>query len=163
MKAAIICNDLFYTSIKDYWWMQKTILARACGVPTVGVRSVDCWQWRSGHYFHPSFPLFFPFFPPVFPPHFFPSIATFSHRMSSRIKNLFCESCLERPNTWGKHLSRPRPPFWGPLAAILDFAGVAGGKQVLPAPLGWYSFFFFHFLFAKLSLAPASALLSRLS
>ena len=23
-------------------------------------------------------------------------------------------------------------------AAILNFAGVAGGEQVLPAPLGWY-------------------------
>ena len=36
-------------------------LARACGVPAVGVRAVDCWQWRSGHYFHQSFP-FFPVF-----------------------------------------------------------------------------------------------------
>ena len=59
------------------------------------------------------------------------------------------------------HLSRPRRPFRGPLAAILDFAGVAGvagvaggaalqavrrcrrcgvagGERVPPAPLGWY-------------------------
>ena len=55
-------------------------LARACGVPVVGVRAVDCWQWRSGHYFHPSFLLFFPFF--------FSSVATFSHRRSARIKKL---------------------------------------------------------------------------
>ena len=38
----------------------------------------------------------------------------------------------------GRHLFRPRLPFWGPLAAILDFAGVAGGERVPPAPLGWY-------------------------
>ena len=52
------------------------LLAWACGVPAVGVRAVDCWQWRSGHYFHPSFLFFFPFFfPPFFsrfsPPVFF--------------------------------------------------------------------------------------------
>ena len=27
-------------------------LARAGGVPAVGVQAVDCWQWRSGHYNH---------------------------------------------------------------------------------------------------------------
>ena len=36
-----------------------------------------------------------------------------------------------------RHLSRPHRPFWGPLAIILDFAGVAvfgvaGGEQVPP-------------------------------
>ena len=55
-------------------------LARACGVPAVGVWAVDCWQWRNGHYFHPSFPFFSLFFPP------FSSVATFSHRRSARIK-----------------------------------------------------------------------------
>ena len=35
-----------------------------------------------------------------------------------------------------RHLSRPRRPFWGPLADILDFAGV---KRVPPSLLGWYS------------------------
>ena len=30
-------------------------LAQAFGVPAVGVWAVDCWQWRSGHYFHPFF------------------------------------------------------------------------------------------------------------
>ena len=38
----------------------------------------------------------------------------------------------------GKHLSRPRRLFWDPLAAILDFAGVAGGERASPSPLGWY-------------------------
>ena len=36
----------------------SSILAHACGLPAVGTRAVDCWQWRSGHYFHQSF-LFF--------------------------------------------------------------------------------------------------------
>ena len=35
-----------------------------------------------------------------------------------------------------RHISRPRLPFWGPLTAILDFAG---GERVPPALLGWYS------------------------
>ena len=47
----------FFWLFPDFSWL----LARACGVPAVGVRAVDCWQWRSGHYFHPSFLLFFPF------------------------------------------------------------------------------------------------------
>ena len=42
-------------------------------------------------------------------------------------------------NNRGRHLSRPRLPFWGPLAAILDFEGGAGGERVPPSPLGWYS------------------------
>ena len=44
----------------------------------------------------------------------------------------------------GRHLSRPRRPFWGPLAggAALQAVrrcrrcGVAGGERVPPAPLG---------------------------
>ena len=36
----------------------------------------------------------------------------------------------------GSPLSRPRRPFWGPLVANLDFAG---GEQVPPSLLGWYS------------------------
>ena len=35
----------------------------------------------------------------------------------------------------GRHLSRPRPPFWGPLAAILDFAGGAALQAVSERPL----------------------------
>ena len=31
------------------------ILARACGVPAVVVKTVDCWQWRSGHWKRHSF------------------------------------------------------------------------------------------------------------
>ena len=56
------------------------LLARACGVPAVGVWAVDCWQWCSGHYFHPYFLFFFP--------RFFFSVATFSHRRRARIKKL---------------------------------------------------------------------------
>ena len=58
---------------------KRLLLARACGVPAVGVRSVDCWQWRSGHYSHQSFP-FSPF--SVF------SALRFSHRRSAWIKKL---------------------------------------------------------------------------
>ena len=35
----------------------------------------------------------------------------------------------------GRHLSRPRRPFWGPLAAILGFAGVAALQAVSERPL----------------------------
>ena len=45
----------FHSCVKSYshhqwshvWTMFE--LARACGVRAVGVRAVDCWQWRSGH------------------------------------------------------------------------------------------------------------------
>ena len=40
----------------------------------------------------------------------------------------------------GRHLSRHRRPFWGPLAAILDFAG---SEQVPPSPLGLYCLLMF--------------------
>ena len=39
----------------------------------------------------------FLFFLPVFFP--VSSVATFSHRKSAGIKNLFCKRCLERPKT----------------------------------------------------------------
>ena len=50
-------------------------------------------------------------------------------------KNLFSESCLERPKPRGRHLSRPRPPFWGPLVTILDFSGGAALQAVSERPL----------------------------
>ena len=37
-------------------------------------------------------------------------------------------------NPWGKHLSRSGRPFWGPLAAILDFAGSAALQAVSECP-----------------------------
>ena len=33
------------------WILLVWELARACGVPAVGIQAVDCWQWRSCHYF----------------------------------------------------------------------------------------------------------------
>ena len=36
-------------------------LARACGIPAVGVWAVNCWQWCSGQYNHQSFPSLLPF------------------------------------------------------------------------------------------------------
>ena len=35
----------------------------------------------------------------------------------------------------GGHLSRPSRPFWGPLAAILDFAGGVALQTVSECPL----------------------------
>ena len=88
-----ILHSLAPLTMLDHFW-------RACGVPAVGVRAVDCWQWRSGHYFHPSF-LFFPcFFPPFFPV-FFSSVATFSHRRSARIKKLILRKLLRTPKNLG--------------------------------------------------------------
>ena len=77
------------------------------------------------------FLFFFPFFP------FFFSVVTFSHRRSARIKKLIIQKLTGAPR--GRHLSRPRWPFWGPLAAILDFVG---GELTPPSPLGWYSYLF---------------------
>ena len=68
------------------------VLARACGVPAVGVRAVDCWQWRSGHYFHPYFLLLFSRF-------FFSPSRPFLIEGVLGSKNLFSESCLECPKT----------------------------------------------------------------
>ena len=76
--------------------INNILLARAFGVPAVGVRAVDCWQWRSGHYFHPYF-LFF-FFPRFFPFFFSPSRPFLIEGVLGS-KNLFSESCLERPKT----------------------------------------------------------------
>ena len=82
------------------------LLAQACGVPAVGVLAVNCWQWRSGHYFHPSLlfffspGFFFPFFsPPFFFSRFFSSLRPFLIEVVLESKNLFSESCLERPKT----------------------------------------------------------------
>ena len=115
----------FFSSVVTFshWrsaWIKKLILALAYGVPAIGVRAVDCWQWRSGHYFHPSFlsPPFSPFF----------SVVTFSHRRSARIKKLISQKLTGTPKNLG--VDRPPLPFLGPLAAILDFAGGA----VLQAP-----------------------------
>ena len=49
-------------------------------------------------------------------------------------KNLLCESCLEHPKSQGRHISKPRRPFWGPLAAILDFARRASLQAVSECP-----------------------------
>ena len=63
-----------------------------------------------------------------FPRFFFPPSQPFLIERVLGSKNLFSKSCLERP----------KKPFWGPLAAILDFAGIAGGERAPPSPLGWY-------------------------
>ena len=98
----------------------RDLFAQAGGVPAVGVRVVDCWQWCSGHYNHQSFLLFFPFFPPVFPFLFFFSVATFSLRRSARIKKLILRKLLRMPKNLGVDtfpdpvglFGAPWRPFW---------------------------------------------------
>ena len=55
-----------------------------------------------------------------------------------RLKTYLAKVAKNAQKSRVRHLSRPRRPFWGPLAAILDFAGVAGGEQVPSSLLGWY-------------------------
>ena len=76
-KETILINDGI-----DLHGTDLLILARARGVPAVGVWAVNCWQWCSGHYLHPYFPFFSRFFPR------FSSDTTFSHRRSARIKKV---------------------------------------------------------------------------
>ena len=46
---------------------------------------------------------------------------------------------IDKPgNSFVRPRGRPHWPFWAPLAAILDFAGVTGGERVPSSPLGWY-------------------------
>ena len=84
-------------------------LARACGVPAVGVWVVDCWQWLSGHYCHHSFHIFFF------------SVTTFSHR-SARITKLISQKLF-------------RLPFWGTLVAIFYFEGSAALQAMSECPI----------------------------
>ena len=58
-------------------------------------------------------------------------LSTFVTEGVLRSKNLFSESKLECE----KHRGRPCRPFWGTLAAILDFTV---GERVPLALLGWY-------------------------
>ena len=60
-------------------------LTQAYGSPAVGVWAVNCWQWRSGHYSHQSLPFF--------------SSPSQSFLIEGVLwsKNLFSNSCLERP------------------------------------------------------------------
>ena len=87
----------------------------------------------SGHYFHQFFLfLFFPFPPPFSP------LRPFLIEGVLGSKNLFCKNLWKGPKARGRHLSRPRQPFWGQVVAILDFEGgavvrcygVAGGELV---------------------------------
>ena len=53
----------------------------------------------------------------------------------SRRKGRDGEKRKKKREKTDRHLSRPRPPFWGPLAAILDFAGSAALQAVSERPL----------------------------
>ena len=52
---------------------------------------------------------------------------------SERVLGLKVDGSAQKPR--GRHLSRPPLPFWGPLAAILDFAGGAALQAVSERPL----------------------------
>ena len=54
------------------------------------------------------------------------SVTIFSHRRSA----YFAKVAKNAQKPRDKHLSRPRQPFWGPLAAILGFAGGAALQAV---------------------------------
>ena len=90
------------------------------------VRAVDCWQMTKW----PLFSSVFSFFPPFF---LFPPSRPFLIEAVLGSKNLFCESCLECPQT------RTPRPFWIKWAVrCCRRCGFAGGEPVPPAPLGWY-------------------------
>ena len=75
-----------------------------------GTTTEDC-------YFHHSFL-------PTLSHHF--SVTTFSHRKVPRIKKVIQQKLMGAPKSQGGDpfpLSRTRRPFWGLLAAILDFWG----------------------------------------
>ena len=69
----------------------------------------------SGHYFHCFFSL--PFFPP------FPPLSPFSKKECSDWKTYLAKVDRSGQKQRCRPLSRPCRPFWGPLAAILDFWG----------------------------------------
>ena len=72
---------------------------------------------------------------PIFHFFHFLSVTTFSHGRSAWIKKTYfvkVDGRTQKPRR--RHLSRPCRPFWGPLTAILDFAGV---EQVPPLQ-DWY-------------------------
>ena len=96
-------------------------MARAVGV-AVGCRSGG----RQATTLVATISAFFFFFP-FFPRYFSPS-RPFLIKGVLRSQNLFYKSV--------RALSRHRWPFWGPLTAIFDFAGIAGGERMPPAPLG---------------------------
>ena len=69
----------------------------------------------------------------ISPPFFF-SVFYFSHRRRARIKKHILRKLTGASKNMGRHLSRPCRPFWGPLAAILDFAGSGVLRAVSKCP-----------------------------
>ena len=106
----------------------KSQLARSCGVPafrrsTAGNDVVATIFIR----------IFFP--PLVFFPFFFLRRDLFSQKECSDQKTYLAKVDGNAQKPRGRHLSRPPLPFWGPLAAILDFAGGAALQAVSERPL----------------------------
>ena len=89
----------------------------------------------SGHYKRHCFLFFFSFFFFLFPS------STFLIEGVLRSKNLFSESCLECPKTWGLTPFQTPSAILGPTGGHFGFCrrcSVAGGERVPPSPLGWY-------------------------
>ena len=85
----------------------------------------------SGHYKRHYFLFFFLFFS------FLLRRLLFSQKECSDQKTYLAKVDGSAPKPRGRHLSRPRRPFWGPLAAILDFEasdwskyGLLGSKNL---------------------------------
>ena len=114
------------------FFLDPQFLARACGVPVVVIRAVDCWQWRSCHYFHQSF-LPPPFYSPIFSA--FSPLRPFLIEGVLGSKTYLAKVGLSAQKPRNMHLSRPPRPFWAPLAAILDLAGSVALQAVSECPL----------------------------
>ena len=88
---------------------------------SVGVLAVDWpqryWPLKTYFFSFPSPPPTFFLFPPL--------LWSFLREGVLGSKNLFSEVDRSTQKPTGSHLSRHHRPFWGPLAAILEFAGFA--------------------------------------
>ena len=73
----------------------------------------------------------------------FPLSSTFLIEGVLGSKNLFRKLMGDNIRDRGRLLSGPRKTLWGPLAAILDFAG---GECVPLALLGWYLIQMFNYV-----------------
>ena len=111
-------NTRIFSYLKTFFWHEHVAFQRSVfGQLTAGILFI-----------------FSPVFSPRSPPSFFSSVATFYHRKSAQ-KTYLSKVGRSAQKHRGRHLSRPFRPFWGPLVAILDFAGGAAVQAVSKCPL----------------------------